>query len=303
MKTFKCLTLFKGILVSVFILGTISMFAPIAAAAATNLVKNPGFENGFQDWYATINAKVKCDWSAAPTFEISTADKKSGSKSLFCKGLGLDGYPGFAQDIAVKKNTDYNFIFYSNVKAMVKDGEQGNAQVKIYVEDKGGKLTDPVSTAMQQTSMLDSYGTWIKNAWTFNSGNNNVVSIWIQDNGYTGYVDDFEIYETGSSQVTGSVTAQSVPTESSTAVSSSNSAISSAASSSEQGSAVQISESQSASSIDTAVSESSLKSDGANKNSGIPVWLIITVVCVIILAAAGVSYYLYYKNIKSGKNN
>ena len=157
----------------------------------TNCVVNPGFELGLGSWTATDGFDSNIAWTGT-VFALSTADKNTGSDSLKCTGNG--NWQGFAQIVTVKPNTDYTFSFYSNIISKL---NPGSCQIKI-INATGTYL---ISTQADQTVTPALMGQWHLNTFTFNSGSSLTARIWIQDGGFTGYFDDFQIIPTNAISV------------------------------------------------------------------------------------------------------
>lgn len=144
-----------------------SSIGRVEIAYTNNLVDNSGFETG--DY--SIWTRYSSNWS------ITTEDKHSGMYSVKLQGAG-DWY-SFVQDIAVSPDTEYKWSFY---------GKSSTTGVAFKVFS-----TSWVMIADCQSSVVSS--DWIKYTFTFNSGSNSKVKLYLADGGGTHYFDDFEVFE------------------------------------------------------------------------------------------------------------
>jgi|GEM_PF-1588508 len=129
-------------------------------AAVTNLIANPGFENG------------TTSWNAGSAFSLSTTDKNTGTNSV--KLTGTSGFSNLFQSVNVAANTNYTLKFWA----------KSGASHQVKVVTSGWNMIASTSTTANNT--------WTQYTLTFNSGSNTQVIISATDTASgTSYFDDF----------------------------------------------------------------------------------------------------------------
>lgn len=130
---------------------------------ATNLVQNPGFENGSTSWV------LDAGWS------ISTADKYSGTSSARLDGTS--SWRNLYQTITVTPNTNYTLTFY------------GKCSNSTYFDVRDGSWATALASGNTAGNNV-----WTQYTLNFNSGSYSSVVIRVGDNNNgTNYFDDFDV--------------------------------------------------------------------------------------------------------------
>lgn len=147
-----------------------SVRPPSLIGGGGNLLKNPGFESGSQNW--TVESP----------FSISSADKRTGTYSL--KLAGTTSWKNTYQTVAVSQNTNYTLKFYM----------KGSGKIQAVA------FTTSWNTIKSQ--QFTPSGSWTQYSMAFNSGSNTSVIICFQDAGNgTLYIDDTELTGPSSSSL------------------------------------------------------------------------------------------------------
>jgi hypothetical protein len=144
----------------------------VTTPSVTNLITNPGFENG------------TTGWDVGNSFSVSTADKHAGNQSMLVTGgcpANYGCWTNLFQTVTVTPNTDYLLTFWikgaaspTTVSAIVSEANWGPQLVQ--------KNITPTTS-------------WVMQSMTFNSGSNSQIMVIFQDGmGGTSYIDDVQLF-------------------------------------------------------------------------------------------------------------
>jgi uncharacterized protein YjdB len=133
-----------------------------APPSGDNLLLNPGWELGTQNW------SLQSPWS------VSSADKRTGSYSL--RLAGTKSWANAYQNVAVTANTNYNVSFYI----------KGSGCTRLDIVNTGwGQIASKTATPT---------GSWSQETLSFNSGSNsNIIVVFKDACSGTLYIDDAEL--------------------------------------------------------------------------------------------------------------